>query len=78
MATITPDGDPVIAYGSYGSVRGYGRLFAALGDADQDVRRDQRGCSRGRGNEHSYSDRVAEAYRAAMVAIAGVVSDRSR
>lgn len=40
-------------YGSYGSVRGYGRLFSALAEAERDVRRDGEGCAK----QGGYSDR---------------------
>jgi len=61
---LTPDGDPVVAYGSYGAARGYGPLRASLSEAVADVQADQIGCSRTTGG---YSDR-----RVAAVDGAGV------
>ena len=61
---LTPDGDPVVAYGSYGPARGYGPLRGSLAEAVADVRADQHGCSRTTGG---YSDR-----RVAAVDGAGV------
>jgi len=49
----TPDGTTVVAYGTYGSVRGYGPLRATQSEAERDLDDDITGC-RGQGG---YSDR---------------------
>lgn len=49
----TPDGDPIVAWGTYGSVRGYGPLRVRQEDAMIDLYVDQDGCREQRG----YSDR---------------------
>lgn len=52
-ALTTPDGDPIVAWGTYGSVRGYGPLRRRRHEALSDLLADQDGCKAERG----YSDR---------------------
>jgi hypothetical protein len=52
-AQVTSDGSKIIAWGSYGSVRGYGPIRVDRAQAERDVDRDHAFCS-ARGG---YSDR---------------------
>jgi hypothetical protein len=47
------DGSTIVAWGTYGSVRGYGPLRATREQAEGDLRADVSGCHR----QHGYSDR---------------------
>lgn len=46
----------IIAYGTYGSVRGYGPLYATRAEAETSLRSDRIACTRGAGR--GYSDRI--------------------
>jgi hypothetical protein len=60
-ALATSHGVRIVAYGSYGSVRGYGRLCATREAAERNVRADSHACAK----QGGYSDRNVIAVDAA-------------
>lgn len=53
MTLTTKDGTAIIAWGTYGSVRGYGPPRLTLAEAQKDRQSDERGCA----SQGGYSDR---------------------